>query len=231
MAAMEGDASAARAALDMVNHQLRPRGVRDEAVLAAMLAVPRFRFVPLAQRARAYDDAALPTADGQTISQPYIVALMTELLQVGRGMRVLDVGGGSGYQAAVLAEMGAQVVSIELKPRLADHARWLLSTLGAAVARAAAPPARRRGPHRHPAGHASGAAPGHLRPRRLALAPRHPHRRPLRPPSRPARVWRLGVTTDARRCDLMGKAGIRADAQVHAMMDRQSCDLCDAPVA
>ncbi len=114
----------------MVARQLRDRGIRDERVLRAMGAVPREAFVPEWRRDAAYDDAALPIANGQTISQPYVVARMTELLAVEPGMRVLEVGTGSGYQAAVLAELGCRVVSIERVPELAAAARERLNRLG-----------------------------------------------------------------------------------------------------
>ena len=97
----------------MVEHDLRQRGIRDERVLSAMLRVPRHAFVPPALITEAYADTPLPTQDGQTISQPYIVALMTEALDVGPGTRVLEIGTGSGYQTAILAELGAQVWSVE----------------------------------------------------------------------------------------------------------------------
>ena len=112
----------ATAAERMVRSQLRGRDVRDERVLAAMQHVPRHRFVPEVDMERAYGDHALPTAEGQTISQPYIVAKMTELLAVEPGMNVLEVGGGSGYQAAVLAQLGARVVSMERYASLARQA-------------------------------------------------------------------------------------------------------------
>jgi protein-L-isoaspartate(D-aspartate) O-methyltransferase len=122
----------------MITSQLERRGLRDAAVLAAMRAVPRERFVPADMLDRAYDDNALPIGRGQTISQPYIVALMTEALQLpawqaahpSDPLRVLDVGTGSGYQAAVLAEMGAEVVSIERDAELAEQARSRLLDLG-----------------------------------------------------------------------------------------------------
>jgi protein-L-isoaspartate(D-aspartate) O-methyltransferase len=114
----------------MVEVQLRARGIRDEAVLAAILAVPRDEFVTPALRRSAYADDALPIEAGQTISQPYIVGRMTELLRVGPGDRVLDIGTGSGYQAAVLAELGCRVVSIERHASLADTARERLDRLG-----------------------------------------------------------------------------------------------------
>ena len=97
----------------MVEHDLRRRGIRDERVLSAMLRVPRHAFVPPALIMEAYADTPLPTQDGQTISQPYIVALMTEALDVSPGTRVLEIGTGSGYQTAILAELGAHVWSVE----------------------------------------------------------------------------------------------------------------------
>jgi len=114
----------------MVREQIEARGVRDPRVLAALRAVPRERFVPPAVRAEAYDDAPLPIGEGQTISQPYIVAVMTELLRPEPGDRVLEVGTGSGYQAAVLARLVARVYSIELVPTLAGRAREVLAELG-----------------------------------------------------------------------------------------------------
>jgi protein-L-isoaspartate(D-aspartate) O-methyltransferase len=114
----------------MVDEQIERRGVRDPRVLAAMRAVPRHLFVPDDQRARAYDDAPLPIGDGQTISQPYIVAFMTEAARLGPGDRVLEVGTGSGYQAAVLAAIGAEVRSIEILPGLAERARTALAAAG-----------------------------------------------------------------------------------------------------
>jgi len=114
----------------MVEVQLRARGIRDEAVLAAILAVPRDEFVTPDLRRSAYADDALPIEAGQTISQPYIVGRMTELLRVAPGDRVLDIGTGSGYQAAVLAELGCRVVSIERHASLADSARERLARLG-----------------------------------------------------------------------------------------------------
>jgi protein-L-isoaspartate(D-aspartate) O-methyltransferase len=101
----------------MVRDQLRARGIEDEAVLAAMGRVKRHEFVEEALQAQAYSDNALPIGYGQTISQPYVVARMSSLLRVEPGMRVLEIGTGSGYQAAVLAEMGAEVFSVErIKP-------------------------------------------------------------------------------------------------------------------
>lgn len=114
----------------MIDQQLRPRGLRNEAVLNAMASVPRHRFVPERWHAEAYADRALPNAEGQTISQPYIVALMTELLDVSAGMRVLEVGTGSGYQTAVLVALGADVVTIERSEGLSGAARRILGELG-----------------------------------------------------------------------------------------------------
>ncbi len=114
----------------MVDTQIAARGVRDPRVLAAMRKVPRHRFVDEAQRARAYEDRPLPIADNQTISQPYIVALMTELLELPDRARVLEIGTGSGYQSAVLGEIAADVYSIEILPELADAASQKLKELG-----------------------------------------------------------------------------------------------------
>ncbi len=119
-----------RARSEMVQQQIEARGVKDPAVLAALRAVPRHRFVPLALVADAYADRPLPIGEGQTISQPYIVALMTELLRVEPGQRVLEVGTGSGYQAAVLAQLGAEVYSIEIVESLGRQAAALLAALG-----------------------------------------------------------------------------------------------------
>jgi protein-L-isoaspartate(D-aspartate) O-methyltransferase len=103
--------------------------VHDERVIAAMASVPRERFVPDHLRLHAYDDSALPIGDGQTISQPLIVALMTEALALGPGDRVLEVGTGSGYQAAVLSSLAAEVVSVERLPQLRERAQRLLAAL------------------------------------------------------------------------------------------------------
>jgi len=116
--------------LAMVASQLEPRGIRDPHVLAALRAVPRHAFVPGHLQAEAYDDGPLPIGAGQTISQPYIVALMTEAVDLQPGERALDVGTGSGYQAAVLAEITPHVWSIEIVPELAQSARERLARLG-----------------------------------------------------------------------------------------------------
>jgi protein-L-isoaspartate(D-aspartate) O-methyltransferase len=114
----------------MVARQLRRRGIRDERVLEAMATTPREAFVPGVPTTLAYDDRALPIDAGQTISQPYMVARMTELLRVKPGDRVLEIGTGSGYQAAVLSRLGAKVTSIERLPGLADSARAALHEVG-----------------------------------------------------------------------------------------------------
>lgn len=132
-----GDAATAAEAIDweaarvrMVDEQIRARGVRDTRVLDAMRRVPRHLFVPEPQRARAYDDRPVPIGRGQTISQPYIVAFMTEALDVAPHHRVLEIGTGSGYQAAILAELARDVYTIEIIPELAERARRTLSSLG-----------------------------------------------------------------------------------------------------
>ena len=114
----------------MVELQLRRRGIEDERVLDAMGRVPRELFVPEELRDAAYADAALPIGGGQTISQPYMVALICEQLALQGGERVLDVGTGSGYQAAVLAELAAEVHTIERVPELAEQARANLASAG-----------------------------------------------------------------------------------------------------
>jgi protein-L-isoaspartate(D-aspartate) O-methyltransferase len=114
----------------MVAKQLRSRGIADERVLAAMGDIPREHFVPVERRSLAYADEALPIESGQTISQPFIVARMTELLAPRPGDRVLEVGTGSGYQAAILARLGCVVVSIERHVDLAEAARSRLAELG-----------------------------------------------------------------------------------------------------
>jgi len=115
---------------DMVRRQLRARGIRDARVLAAMGRVPRHAFVPEGQQGMAYDDTPLPIGQGQTISQPYMVALMTEALGLAGGEKVLEVGTGSGYQAAVLAELGCEVHTVEREPALAREAARRLAALG-----------------------------------------------------------------------------------------------------
>ena len=115
---------------DWIEQQLRRRGITDERVLAAMERVPRQTFVPAGARRKAYADAALALSHGQTISQPYIVALICQALELAGDERVLDVGTGSGYQAAVLAELAAEVVSVERIPELAEQARRNLQAAG-----------------------------------------------------------------------------------------------------
>ena len=120
----------ARARQRMVADQLESRGVKDALVLAAMRKVPRHEFVPAAARPAAYGDHPLPIGHGQTISQPYIVAFMTEALGLKGGEKVLEVGTGSGYQAAVLAQLASAVYSIEIVAPLADEARERMARLG-----------------------------------------------------------------------------------------------------
>ena len=114
----------------MVRFQLESRGIKDEKVLDAMRFVPRHEFVPENQVPHAYEDRPLPIGEGQTISQPYIVALMTELLELERGDKVLEIGTGSGYQAAVLCELTPNVYTIEILPVLAKRAAETLDRLG-----------------------------------------------------------------------------------------------------
>jgi protein-L-isoaspartate(D-aspartate) O-methyltransferase len=116
--------------VQMVEHQIAARGVRDVRVLEALREMPRHLFVPEDQRAHAYEDRALPIARGQTISQPYIVAIMTELLAPEPHHRVLEIGTGSGYQTAILARLSAQVITIERHPELAKSAGQVFATAG-----------------------------------------------------------------------------------------------------
>jgi protein-L-isoaspartate(D-aspartate) O-methyltransferase len=116
--------------LAMVSQQIEGRGVKDQAVLEVMRRVPRHRFVPADVVSMAYEDHPLPIGYGQTISQPYIVGLMTEALKVKPGDRVLEIGTGSGYQAAILAELGAEVYTIEILPELAQQAAERLRSMG-----------------------------------------------------------------------------------------------------
>ena len=114
----------------MVDSQMRARGIKNVAVLDAMGRVAREHFVPPDLQSRAYEDGPLPIGDGQTISQPYIVAYMTEALDPQKTDRVLEIGTGSGYQAAVLAELVAEVYTIEIVPALSERARSVLTGLG-----------------------------------------------------------------------------------------------------
>ncbi len=113
-----------------VERQIRQRGVEDACVLAAMERVPRERFVPEEYRAQAYEDRPLPIGEGQTISQPYIVAVMSEAAHLSRDDRVLEIGTGSGYHAAILAECAGEVLTVEIKPDLARRAESRLRELG-----------------------------------------------------------------------------------------------------
>ncbi len=125
------EADFARQRERMVIETIEKRGITDEDVLRAMRAVPRHLFVPENQRSQAYGDYPLPIGYGQTISQPYIVALMTELLELREGDKVLEIGTGSGYQAAILAEIpGIEVYTIEIVPELAERARERIESQG-----------------------------------------------------------------------------------------------------
>lgn len=115
---------------EMIDVQLRRRGIRDERVLEAMARVPRHEFVPPALIKAAYDDRPLPIGESETISQPYIVAVMTQAAQVQPGDKALEVGTGSAYQAAILACLGATVYTLERNPKLASAARERLARLG-----------------------------------------------------------------------------------------------------
>ena len=125
---MTDDASGARER--MIAEQIRARDVRDARVLAALGRIPRERFIPEPQRHEAYDDHPVPIGFGQTISQPYIVAFMTDALRVEPSHRVLEVGTGCGYQTAVLSELAREVYSIEVIGELAERARETLADLG-----------------------------------------------------------------------------------------------------
>lgn len=114
----------------MVEQQIAARGISDAATLAAMRTVPRHEFLPMRLRSEAYADYPLPIGHGQTISQPYVVAFMTEAIRPQPGEKILEIGSGSGYQAAVLAEMGADVYTIEIVEPLAEMSRQTLQRLG-----------------------------------------------------------------------------------------------------
>jgi protein-L-isoaspartate(D-aspartate) O-methyltransferase len=136
-AACTADSTAGRSAGDwearrirMIDSQLRARGISDPRVLEAMRKVPRHLFVPEAYRSRAYEDGPLPIGHDQTISQPYIVAYMSEALELRPTHRVLEIGTGSGYQAAILGELSADVYTMEIVPELAERARAALNEAG-----------------------------------------------------------------------------------------------------
>jgi protein-L-isoaspartate(D-aspartate) O-methyltransferase len=156
----------------MVERQLRRRGISDERVLAAMGEVPRHEFVPERDRRRAYADSALPIGEGQTISQPWIVAAICQALELGGGERVLEVGAGSGYSAAVLARLAAEVVGIERHPSLAAGARRALDRIGVENVELLVGDGSRGLPDRAPfeaiAVHATAPAPPHSLLRQLA---------------------------------------------------------------
>jgi len=127
---LEEEIDFSRARKEMVETQIKARGITDKRVLAAMLKVERHKFVPPEIRHLAYTDQPLPIGEGQTISQPYIVALMTELLKLKGDEKVLEVGTGSGYQAAILAELCKEVYTVEILKPLAERAKKLLKKLG-----------------------------------------------------------------------------------------------------
>jgi len=129
MAAMKVEDFSAQREL-MLSRQLRARGIQDERVLAAMARVPRHEFVSEGFRSQAYGDHPVPIGQGQTISQPYIVALMLEALALDGSERVLEIGTGSGYQSALLAELAGEVSSVERLPALAQSAKDILGRLG-----------------------------------------------------------------------------------------------------
>ncbi len=127
---MDSEAEFARQREFMVTEQLSARGIHDQRVLDAMRIVPRHRFVPLAEQAQAYQDRPLPIPSGQTISQPYIVAYMLQALALQKGDEVLEIGTGSGYQAALLGELAGEVYTIERHAALAEAATRVLAELG-----------------------------------------------------------------------------------------------------
>lgn len=114
----------------MISQQLRKRGIKDKRVLRAMGSIPREQFIPQDQQPYAYEDTPLPIGNGQTISQPYIVARMLELLKVNRDEKVLDIGTGSGYQAAVLSTLARHVYTLEIIQKLSQRATQTLTALG-----------------------------------------------------------------------------------------------------
>ena len=134
----------------MVAEQLEARGIKDACVLEAMRTVPRDRFIPAELRDHAYDDGPLPIGADQTISQPYMVALTCEVAQLSGVERVLEVGTGSGYEAAVLSKLAAQVITIESIPHLYDRARVILHSVGASNVMAGLPGSRRVAPRQLP---------------------------------------------------------------------------------
>ena len=128
--ARDSDSYFENARREMVARQIGDRGIRSERVLAAMESVPRHLFVPREHVSAAYSDEPLPIGEGQTISQPFMVAAMADALSLLGSERVLEIGAGSGYQAAVLSQLAAEVVAVEAQPLLADRARELLQKLG-----------------------------------------------------------------------------------------------------
>jgi protein-L-isoaspartate(D-aspartate) O-methyltransferase len=164
----DGDRHAQRRAR-MVERQLRRRGIHDQRVLAAMGEVPRERFVPEEQHRSAYRDGALRIGEGQTISQPWIVACMAQLLELGGDERVLEVGTGSGYAAAVLSRLAREVVTVERYPALADSARAALAELGYSNVEVRVGDGTRGAPDRAPYGGISVTATAHEEPPRALV--------------------------------------------------------------
>jgi protein-L-isoaspartate(D-aspartate) O-methyltransferase len=136
----------------MVRHQIEARGVSDARVLKAMLSIPRHIFVPEPHRRAAYEDGPLPIGHGQTISQPFIVGLMTQMLDLRETDHVLEIGAGSGYQAAILSQIAKDVISIERLPDIAEMARKNLEGRSTGCAPPARGSTRRGGTSRRPCG-------------------------------------------------------------------------------
>ncbi len=130
MSPLEATDSFAEKREKMVHEQIEARGIKNQTVIQALRKVPRHLFIPENYRDMAYDDAPIPIGEGKTISQPYIVAYMTEALKIRPTYRILEIGTGSGYQSAILAELAREVYSIEILPELAQRAQQLLGTLG-----------------------------------------------------------------------------------------------------
>ena len=204
----------------MVERQLRKRGIRDARVLAAMLAIPREEFVPYECRVCSYQDEPLQIGNGQTISQPYMTALMAELLELTGTETVLDVGGGSGYHAAVLGQLAARVISIEIIPALARLAGRNLARTGfGANVTVVRGDGSKGWPADAPYGGISVAAAAPDIPRGIARSTRRsgplgdPGRRPRRPGTARHRmsggVTRERIATMCRFVPLRGNAGWR----------------------
>jgi protein-L-isoaspartate(D-aspartate) O-methyltransferase len=184
---------------EMVERQLRGRGIGDERVLAAMAEVPRERFLPKDVQKYAYADAALPIAEGQTMSQPWIVAFMAQLLELRGDESVLEVGTGSGYAAAVLSRLCREVVTIERHERLANTARQILGELGYDNVEVRVGDGRIGAPDRAPFGGISVTATAQDEPPPALLDPLAPHAALVIPVRRRRRGTRRGVRAGALR--------------------------------